>query len=109
MFDTLKAWQCIGCGRVEAPQPCIGICQDRRVEFVYASEHAEALADAKRANERALAFEALVRQIAHTTPRAGEWERSFRSLQDHARRLLATHRAAQAPAPDPGAKAPGLR
>ena len=105
MFDTLKAWQCIGCGRVEAPQPCIGICQDRRVEFVYASEHAEALADAKRAKERASAFATLVRQVAHATPRAGEWERSYRSLQDQARRLLAMHPAE----PAPGTDAPGLR
>ncbi|HSQ81082.1 MAG TPA: hypothetical protein VLU54_08110 [Casimicrobiaceae bacterium] len=93
MFDTVKAWQCIGCGRIEAPQPCIGVCQDRRVEMVYASEHSEALADAERARRRALAFESLVRQLAHTTPRAGGWERSFRTLQEHARRALAEHPA----------------
>jgi len=93
MFDTVKAWQCIGCGRIEAPQPCIGVCQDRRVEMVYASEHAEALADAERAKRRALAFESLVRQLAHTTPRTGAWERSFRTLQEHARRTLADHPA----------------
>jgi hypothetical protein len=93
VFDTVKAWQCIGCGRIEAPQPCIGVCQDRRVDMVYASEHAEALADAGHAKQRALAFESLVRQLAHTTPRAGEWERSFRTLQDHARRTLADHPA----------------
>lgn len=44
MSDRVKAWQCIGCGRIEAPQTCIGICQDRKVEFVYAAEHQEALA-----------------------------------------------------------------
>src|SRR5487761_2775157 len=91
MFDTVKAWQCIGCGRVEAPQPCIGVCQDRRVEFVYAHENTPALADAERARQSALALGAVVRQLAHTPPRTGEWERSFRSLQDHARRVLADH------------------
>jgi hypothetical protein len=44
MNDYVKAWQCIGCGKIEAPQTCIGVCQDRKVEFVYADEHEEALA-----------------------------------------------------------------
>ena len=101
MFDTVKAWQCIGCGRVEAPQPCIGVCQDRRVEFVYASEHAAALADVQRLQDRAMALEAVVRRLAHTTPRAGEWEHSFRSLRDEARRTLAERPA------EPGARSDG--
>lgn len=79
----VKVWECIGCGRIEFPQPCIGICQDRKVEFVYASEHDEVLVQAR-------ALEALVRRFACTTPRAGEWERSYRAFQDQARRLLAT-------------------
>jgi hypothetical protein len=88
MSDYVKAWQCIGCGKIEAPQTCIGVCQDRKVEFVYASEHEEVQAQAKRAQQRAIALETLVRQLAVTTPRNGEWERSFRGLQDRARRVL---------------------
>jgi hypothetical protein len=45
MNDYVKAWQCIGCGKIEAPQICIGICQDRKVQFVYADEYERALAD----------------------------------------------------------------
>jgi hypothetical protein len=45
MNETVKAWQCIGCGKIDAPQTCVGVCQDRKVEFVYASEHMEALTD----------------------------------------------------------------
>ena len=26
--DIVTVWQCIGCGRIEAPQPGIGVCQD---------------------------------------------------------------------------------
>jgi hypothetical protein len=88
MSDYIKAWQCIGCGKIEAPQTCIGVCQDRKVQFVYASVHEEALAQARDARERARALEAVVRQFACTTPRNGEWERSFRALQEHARRVL---------------------
>jgi hypothetical protein len=86
---TMKAWQCIGCGRIEAPQPCIGICQDRKVELVYASELAASNALCGQARARAEALLALVRRIALTTPRDGAWERSYRALQDDARRLLA--------------------
>ena len=37
--DTIVGWQCIGCGRVDAPQPCIGVCQDRKVELVAAGDY----------------------------------------------------------------------
>ena len=33
MSEHTKAWQCIGCGRIEAPQTCIGICEDCKVEL----------------------------------------------------------------------------
>ncbi|MDF3011132.1 MAG: hypothetical protein K0S03_1928 [Burkholderiales bacterium] len=68
----MKAWQCIGCGRLESSQPCVGICEDRPVELVYAWQ-----------------LVALLRQLAWSKPREGEWERSFRDLQARARKLLA--------------------
>lgn len=86
MTEYVKAWQCIGCGKIEAPQTCVGICQDRKVEFVYAQEHREEIAHLQ---NRARALELLVRQIALTTPREGEWERSYRALQQRARLALA--------------------
>ncbi len=82
MVETLKVWQCIGCGRIDHPQPCIGICQDRKLEIVLASDYR---ATASRMAE----LEALLRRIAATTPRAGQWELSFRAMQDQARRALA--------------------
>jgi len=27
MTERMTAWQCIGCGRIEGAQPCVGICQ----------------------------------------------------------------------------------
>ncbi len=89
MTEYVKAWQCIGCGRIEAPQTCIGVCQDRKVQFVYAHEHEEALAKARQEEQRADILEALVHQLAHTTPRTGEWEQCYRALQNQARRTLA--------------------
>lgn len=80
--ERIKAWQCIGCGKIEAPRPCIGVCQDRPVELVDARTCDAAFA-------RVTALEGLLRQLALTTPRDGEWERSYRALQQRARQLLA--------------------
>jgi hypothetical protein len=85
MIERIQAWQCIGCGRIEGAQPCVGICQDRKAEFVHASDHDVALAQARRQLEP---LSALVRLIAHTSPRAGECERTWLALQQRARRVL---------------------
>jgi len=88
MSERVTAWQCIGCGRIEGAQPCVGICQDRKTDFVYASEHDEVLAQLANARQRAEALAVLVRQIAYTTPREAGWERTYRALQARARQAL---------------------
>ena len=88
MTDYVKAWQCIGCGMIEAPQTCIGVCEYRRAELVYAFDHEQVVARAAGARRRADALMAVVRQLACTTPREGEWERSYLALQDQARHAL---------------------
>jgi uncharacterized membrane protein len=88
--EVFKVWQCIGCGRIDGPQPCVGICQDRKAELVYASEYEEQFWRAEKAEERVAVLEALVRRLAWTTPRAGDWERSYRELQRGARDALRT-------------------
>jgi hypothetical protein len=88
MTERIAAWECIGCGRIEGARPCVGICQDRKTDFVYASEHDEVLAQLALAHGRTAALATLVRQLAHTTPRNGEWERTYRALQARARQLL---------------------
>lgn len=90
MTEHVKAWQCIGCGKIEAPQNCIGICQDRRVELVYAFDHEEALVQLSVARKQVEVLCATLRQLVATTPREGEWERSYLALQNSARRALAT-------------------
>jgi hypothetical protein len=90
MNDYVKAWQCIGCGKIEAPQTCIGVCQDRKVEFVYAYEHRETLAELALARRQVIALEAVVRRLACTNPRRDGWEHSYRAMQEQARSTLAT-------------------
>ena len=89
MTERVTAWQCIGCGRIEGPQPCIGVCQDRKTDFVYASEHDAVLAQLSRSRLKAQSLAALVRQLAHTTPRQGGWEPTYRALQARAESVLA--------------------
>jgi len=77
----VTVWQCVGCGKIEAPQPCIGVCRDRQTELVYSSDY-EAL------QAQAEVLSAIAREIATITPRDGEWESSYRALQKRAREAL---------------------
>ena len=79
--ERFKAWQCIGCGRIESPQPCIGVCRDRNAEFVDATDYDRLLSDNA-------VLRAIAREIATITPRPGEHERSYRALQARARKAL---------------------
>jgi len=83
---TVTVWRCPDCGSVDAPQECIGVCIWHPAEWVEASAYeAERLrAAAGLETERALA--GLLRTLAYTTPRAGHWEQSWRTLQAEARR-----------------------
>jgi hypothetical protein len=92
--ERIVAWQCIGCGRIEGPQPCVGVCQDRKVTLVPADAYDSALARMRQAEARLAALESLARRMALSTPRNGEWEKSFRALQDEARRAMRESRAA---------------
>ena len=79
--ERIQGWRCIGCGKVDAPRPCVGICQDRKVELVDAADY-----DALQARVREL--EAALGLIARVTPREGALMASWLALQERARRLL---------------------
>lgn len=81
MSERTKAWQCVGCGRLESQQQCLGVCHDVPVEIVSAADY-----DAARAEADALRL--FLKQIVVSAPRDGGWERSYRALQERAKRLL---------------------
>lgn len=83
MTERIAGWRCIGCGKVDAPAPCIGICQDRKVELVQAAAYDALLA-------RTAELEAVLALIAHLTPRDEEWKASWDALQARARKALAS-------------------
>lgn len=86
--ERFAAWQCIGCGRIEGAQPCIGVCQDRRAEFVHSADYDRLLAELSRARADLAAMRALLGQLAATTPRDGTWARSYRAFQARALQIL---------------------
>lgn len=88
MPTIINAWRCIGCGKIEAPQPCIGICQDRRVELVEAVELAAVTQRAELLLAQLQALAALLRILVMTTPHEGVCLRSWQALQNQARALL---------------------
>jgi hypothetical protein len=79
--ETIKVWECVGCGRIDHPQPCVGVCRDVKAEYVRAADYANAL-------ERIENLEGLLRRIAFTSPRDGEFESAWRALQRDARALF---------------------
>jgi hypothetical protein len=87
--DPIPAWQCIGCGRIEAPQTCIGVCQDRKVYLVPLQDHQEALNQIQQMLGQIDGMQHLLTRIAHATPRAGLWEASYLAIQADAKALLA--------------------
>lgn len=79
--DSYTVWRCIGCGRIEMPAPCIGICEDRPVDMVEAADYRKVVADYRALRE-------LVLRLAGTKPREGQWEEGYRGLQARANELL---------------------
>jgi hypothetical protein len=105
MADYIDAWQCIGCGRIEAPQTCIGVCRDRKVLLVTLDEHQQALDEVQRVYGQLEQLEGLLARIARTTPREGQFESSWRAYQEQAQALLARLEAGNAAAAEPAAPA----
>lgn len=81
MTQRTTAWQCVGCGRLDSDATCMGVCQDRKVVLVSAADYDQA----RREIDELRLF---IRQLANIEPRGDAWERSYRALQERARRLL---------------------
>ncbi len=80
-IERTTAWQCIGCGRIESDATCLGVCQDRKIVVVSAVDYDAALAEIEK-------LRLFIRQLALVSPRGETWERSYKALQERARRLL---------------------
>jgi hypothetical protein len=86
---VVTAWWCTTCDRVEAPQPCLGVCIHRPETMVALAVHRAALAAAEAAMERERLAAGVVRLAALVRPREDGWERTWRALSRQARMLRA--------------------
>jgi len=88
MTEHTRVWQCIGCGRIESQATCVGICHDVPVEIVSAADHAALEQEAASLRAERDQLRLFLQQIAHVSPRGGEWERVYRDMQSAALRCL---------------------
>ncbi len=84
----ITAWQCIGCGKIEYPRPCIGVCQDQKVDLVYGSKYREALAREAAARDQLRKIASVLRQIANTTPKQENCDKTWHAFQQKVRKTL---------------------
>ncbi|WP_114241337.1 hypothetical protein [Dyella sp. C9] len=90
MVDYIQAWQCIGCGKIEAPQPCIGVCSERKVLMVGKGDYEHAQDQIAALHARLAKACSMLQRFALAKPHEGQWERSWLALQAQVREVLAT-------------------
>ena len=86
--EFATTWWCAGCGGIDAPQPCLGICVWRSVEWVNGIRYLEQRAGALVERDTEQSLRGLVRRVAFVTPRAGQWERGWRALEPRAQSMF---------------------
>lgn len=88
MAEPIKAWQCVGCGRIESQATCLGICHDVPVQMVAAADYAALEAQAAELRAQVQQLRLFVRQLAGVSPRGSEWQRIYSDMQSAALRVL---------------------
>jgi hypothetical protein len=87
--EPIVAWWCATCGRIEAPQPCIGVCIRQPERLVGAALYDDAFAQASGLRRAEQPLGRLARLVASLHPASGEWRRTWHALRPRARTALA--------------------
>lgn len=90
--EAAITWWCSQCGAVDAPQPCLGICLWRPVEWVRKDLYDERRERALAEREHEQQLRRLLRRVASVTPHASQWQRSWHALETEAAEALAGRR-----------------
>lgn len=93
--EAATTWWCARCGGIDAPQPCLGICVWRTVEWVPRDAYERRRDRVVALQEAQACIESLLRRLAWSTPRAGQWERSWGALRSGAGEAIRACAAAQ--------------
>jgi hypothetical protein len=86
--EGATTWWCAACGGIDAPQPCLGICIWRPIDWVNAKLCGQERTRALVEREMEVCLRLPLRRAASVTPREGHWERGYRVLQAEARESL---------------------
>jgi hypothetical protein len=86
--ESLLLWSCIGCGAMGNSQPCVGICDYRKLEIVSAEEYADAFEMVSELMDQIEQLTAMAQLIASVSGDRSNSESTYRSLQARARDLL---------------------
>jgi hypothetical protein len=89
-IEVIDGWRCIGCGRVEASRPCVGICQDRRARLVELDNFVAALERAEASEARVAVLATFVRLVATTRAKPGGEEATLACVASGAQAALAS-------------------
>jgi hypothetical protein len=70
---VISVMQCIGCGAISTPQPCLGTCIDRRLDLVAAELHAATLAAVSTLQAASADRRRMVGRLAESELTPGDW------------------------------------
>ena len=85
---VIEGWGCPRCGRIDAPQPCLGICVRRPGLVADVAEYREYAAQAQRTAETERPLAAFAHVVAGVHPRPGREQQTVESLRSRAREPL---------------------
>jgi hypothetical protein len=85
---VIEAWGCPRCGRIDAPQPCLGVCVRRPGAVADASEYRRFAERSEQLAPDDGALTGLARLLATVTPRPGHEESTVMTVRARARDLL---------------------
>jgi hypothetical protein len=86
--EIVAAWGCPRCGRVDAPQPCLGVCVRRPVLMTGAARLRELLTAAADAEAVGVGLSRVVALAARVSPRAGHQDATRAAMRERARAAL---------------------
>jgi len=84
---VIQAWGCPRCGRIDAPQPCLGICVRRPGLVADVAEYREFAAVAARSATQERPLSTLAHLVAGVRARPGHEEQTVETLRSRARAL----------------------
>ncbi len=87
-LELIQAWGCPRCGRIDAPQPCLGICVRRPGTVVDVRDYRRLAPRAERAAAADQALAGPARLLLTVTPRPGREDACITALRARAHHVL---------------------